>query len=70
MGSTLEITRKNGVNHLSEFGKQEIESSQGTAPEGQPEPELHWDIAETQAFDANGLPLRARDMFKQQTLPV
>ena len=65
-----EVTRENGMNHLSESGEQKRESSEGTVPEGQPEPALHWDIEETQAFDVNGLPLRARDMFKQQTLPA
>ena len=59
-----EITQENEMDHLSTFGEQEVESSEGTVQEEEPEPKL----PEWQTFDAKGLPLRARDMFKQQTL--
>ena len=61
-----EITQDNGMDHLSEFGEQEVESSVGRVQEE----ELEAKPAETRIFDANGLPLRARDMFKQQTIPA
>ena len=65
-----EITQENGMNHLAELGEQEVEPSEGKVQEGEPEPKLRWDMEETQTFDVNGLPLRARDMFKQQALPA
>ncbi len=65
-----EITQDDGMNHHSEFGEQEVESSDVVGQEEEPEPEPHWDMEETQTFDASGLPLRARDMFKKQTLPA
>ena len=65
-----EITQENGMDHLSEFGEQEVESSEGAVQQREPETELGWDMGETPTFDANGLPLRARDTFKKQTLPT
>ena len=65
-----EIAQVDGTDHDSELGEQQPESSEGTVQEEEPKPELRRNVEETQAFDAHGLPLRARDMFKKQTLPA
>lgn len=49
-----EITQGNGMDHLSAFGEQEVDSQEVDSSE------------ETQTFGSNGLPLRPRDMFKQR----
>jgi len=64
-----EISQENGMDHLSAFGDQEVESSEEAVQEEEdPELKLGSDMEATQTFDSNGRPLRARDMFKRQTL--
>ncbi len=66
-----EITQENGMDHLSAFGDQEVESSEEAVQEEEdPELKLGLDMEEMQTFDSNGLPLRARDMFKRLTAPA
>ena len=65
-----EITLDNGMNHHSGFEELEVESSDAMGQEEEPEPKLRREMEDAQTFDASGLPLRARDMFKKQTLPA
>ena len=65
-----EIPDTNGMNPQSEVGEQEVESSDVMEQEEEPDPKLRWEMEDTQTFDAGGLPLRPRDMFKKQTLPA
>lgn len=65
-----EMKQEVGMDQVFEFEEQEEESSDELEQEEEPESEPHWDMEETQTFDAKGLPLRARDLFRKQTLPA
>lgn len=64
-----EMTQEVGMDQDFEFEEQDAEPSDELEQEEEPEPEPRLDIEETQTFDAKGLPLRARDLFRKQTLP-
>ena len=66
----VEITQENGMDHLSQSGEQEVESSEGTTQEEEPEQIPRRDMEETQTFAFSKLTQRARGMFKKQTLPA
>ncbi len=65
-----ELAPDNGMPQHAELGEQKVKSSEVMAQEEEPEPNLGRDIEDAQTFDATGRPLRARDLFKKQTLPA
>ena len=62
-----EITQENGKDYLSQSGEQEVESSEGTVQEEEPEPIPRMDMEETPTFAVNELTHSAWGMFRQKT---
>ena len=59
-----EIPRENGKDYLSQSGEQEVESSEGTVQEEEPEPIPSMDMEEMQTLSSDAVTKRVRNMLK------